>query len=174
MRPPTTIDALLVAAVFSRHAEAFAWAKSRLSNLWGPVALESDPFSFAYTSYYTKAMGSDINKQLIAFERVVPLASLAEHKLQAIAIEQELAASGRFAEERPINIDPGVLTLGKFMLATTKDQAHRIYLGKKIFAEVTLRLRMANLCRGHGPTPTTASRSFAIFSTAPANSTSRA
>jgi hypothetical protein len=31
------------------------------------------------------------------------------------------------------------LTLGKLLLATTKDQAHRIYLGQGIFAEVTLR-----------------------------------
>ena len=40
---------------------------------------------------------------------------------------------------RPLNLDPGLLTLGKFMLATTKDQAHRIYLGSGIYAEVTLR-----------------------------------
>jgi hypothetical protein len=40
---------------------------------------------------------------------------------------------------RPINIDPGLLELGKFLLATTKDQAHRIYLRDGIFAEVTLR-----------------------------------
>jgi hypothetical protein len=38
-----------------------------------------------------------------------------------------------------LNLDPGVLSLGKFVLATTKDQAHRVYLGDGIFAEVTLR-----------------------------------
>jgi hypothetical protein len=38
-----------------------------------------------------------------------------------------------------LNLDPGVLSLGKFLLATVKDQAHRIYLGRGIFAEVTLR-----------------------------------
>jgi hypothetical protein len=38
-----------------------------------------------------------------------------------------------------LNLDPGLLNLGKFMLATTKDQAHRIYLRDGIFAEVTLR-----------------------------------
>ena len=31
------------------------------------------------------------------------------------------------------------MTLGKFQLATTKDQAHRIYLKDGILAEVTLR-----------------------------------
>ncbi|MHB1423610.1 MAG: DUF4416 family protein, partial [Gemmataceae bacterium] len=40
---------------------------------------------------------------------------------------------------RPLNVDPGLLELGKFLLATTKDQAHRVYLRDGIFAEVTLR-----------------------------------
>jgi hypothetical protein len=40
-----------------------------------------------------------------------------------------------------LNLDPGLLGLGKFLLATTKDQAHRIYLGQGIFAEVTLRFQ---------------------------------
>ena len=40
--------------------------------------------------------------------------------------------------KRRINIDPGFLSLGKLILATTKDQCHRVYLGKGIFAEVTL------------------------------------
>jgi hypothetical protein len=31
--------------------------------------------------------------------------------------------------------------LGKFLLASTKDQAHRIYLREGIFAEVTLRFQ---------------------------------
>ena len=37
-----------------------------------------------------------------------------------------------------MNLDPGYLVLGKFVLATTKDQAHRLYLRDGIFAEVTL------------------------------------
>ena len=40
---------------------------------------------------------------------------------------------------RPVNIDPGLITPAKLILATTKDHAHRIYLGRGIHAEVTLR-----------------------------------
>jgi hypothetical protein len=42
-------------------------------------------------------------------------------------------------EPRPLNVDPGLLSLGKFQLATTKDQSHRIYVGSGVYAEVTLR-----------------------------------
>jgi hypothetical protein len=39
---------------------------------------------------------------------------------------------------RPVNLDPGIIEASKLILATTKNYSHRIYIGKKIFAEVTL------------------------------------
>jgi hypothetical protein len=44
----------------------------------------------------------------------------------------------RHPEPRPLNLDPGYLTLGKLVLASTKDFAHRIYLHSGVYAEVTL------------------------------------
>jgi hypothetical protein len=139
MRPPPTLDALLVVAIFSRHDAALAQARERLSEAFGPIGLAGDPYSFQHTSYYSPTMGPGLVKQLLAFRDLVPLDSLAQRKRKAIAIETELKSGGEFPDERPINIDPGLLTLGKFMLATTKDQAHRLYLRDGIFAEVTLR-----------------------------------
>ena len=40
---------------------------------------------------------------------------------------------------RTVNIDPGYITLSKLVLASTKDYSHRIYIGKGIYAETTLR-----------------------------------
>ncbi len=139
MRPPTTLDALLVVAVFSRHATALEFARRRLTEIFGPIGLSGDPFSFHHTAYYAASMGSNLLKQILVFRELVPLDSLADRKRETIKLEHELKQGLQFAEERPINIDPGLLTLGKFMLATTKDQAHRIYLRDAIFAEVTLR-----------------------------------
>jgi hypothetical protein len=84
-------------------------------------------------------MGPGLMKQLLAFRDLVAPDALPEVKLQTNALEQCLAGLARFPEARPLNLDPGILTLGKLMLATTKDQAHRIYLRDGIFAEVTLR-----------------------------------
>ncbi|MHC4074906.1 MAG: DUF4416 family protein, partial [Planctomycetota bacterium] len=39
---------------------------------------------------------------------------------------------------RPINFDPGIIEPSKLILATTKNYSHRIYIGKKMYAEVTL------------------------------------
>lgn len=130
---------LLVVALFSRHAAARAWACDRLEEAFGPPVLASLPYAFTQTRYYEPTMGPDLHKLFLAFHTLAPPDCLARVKRQTIDLEQELAHSGRFPEPRPLNLDPGILTLGKFLLATTKDQAHRVYLGDGIFAEVTLR-----------------------------------
>jgi hypothetical protein len=139
MRWPTTIDALLVIAAFSRHNHALAWARQQVQKCFGPIALDSPVYPFHHTAYYAASMGPDLRKQIWVMERLTPLDSLADHKRSAIRLEHELVATGQFPESRPLNLDPGLLNLGKFMLATTKDKDHRIYLRDGIFAEVTLR-----------------------------------
>ena len=130
---------LLVIAAFSRHAETLDWARGRLEQAFGPVALASAPYRFEQTTYYQATMGPDLCKQFLAFQNLVAADSLADIKLSTNNIEKELIAARKWPESRPLNLDPGILTLGKFHLATTKDQAHRVYLREGIFAEVTLR-----------------------------------
>lgn len=135
----TPVPALLVVAVFSRHEDVFAQARDRLQQHFGPVGLTGEPFVFDQTKYYEASMGPDLRKGFFAFEQLVAPDRLAAIKLQTNLLERELAEAGSYAEARPVNLDPGLLVLGKFSLATTKDQAHRVYLRDGIFAEVTLR-----------------------------------
>jgi hypothetical protein len=140
MADPRPVDpVLLIVAAFSRHPEALRWARERLEQTFGPIALASEPFDFIQTDYYARTMGVGLRKQFFAFRDLIAPDRLAEIKLITNAFERDLAAAGTWPEPRPLNLDPGILTLGKFHLATTKDQAHRIYLRDGIFAEVTLR-----------------------------------
>lgn len=130
---------LLVVAVFSRHSDALIWARARLSTEFGPIGLAGPEFSFHQTRYYEATMGTPLRKQLLAFEKLVAPDCLPEVKLRTNELEMEQARTATYPEPRPINLDPGILSLGKFQLATMKDQAHRIYLRDGVFAEVTLR-----------------------------------
>ncbi len=130
---------LLVVAAFSRHVEALAWASERLEQSFGPLALCSIPFAFTQTSYYETSMGTGLRKGFWVFRNLVNPDILSQAKQLTNALEIQLANQGSYPESRPLNLDPGLLSLGKFMLATTKDQSHRIYLRDGIFAEVTLR-----------------------------------
>src|SRR5437879_3670800 len=131
--------ALLVVAAFSRHDTALEWARGQLEQEFGLVQRTSSAFVFDQTTYYAATMGSELRKQFFVFADLVEADCLATVKRRTNALEQKLAAAEQYPEVRPLNLDPGLLTLGKFLLATTKDQAHRVYLRDGIFAEVTLR-----------------------------------
>jgi hypothetical protein len=137
--PRLPAPVLLVVAAFSRHPEALSWGRRRLEQAFGPVARAGPVYAFRQTDYYERTMGPDLQKQLLAFRDLVAADALAGLKLRSNALERELADSGSYPEPRPLNLDPGALTLGKFVLASGKDGSHRVYLRDGIFAEVTLR-----------------------------------
>lgn len=132
-----TRPALLVVAAFSRHPDAFPWAKARLEGIHGPVSREGEEFAFDQTAYYEPTMGPGLRKRLWAFA-VIDAAALPDVKRSTIALEREYAGAAGHPDPRPLNLDPGYLDLGKFVLASTKDHSHRVYLRDGIFAEVTL------------------------------------
>jgi hypothetical protein len=134
-------SALLLLATFSRHADALAWARERAAVAWGPLALSSPAFDFTETDYYAASMGAGLSKQFLVFERPFDPADLAERKRQTNDWEAEYATLAAGPVPRPLNLDPGYLTLGKLVLASTKDHWHRVYLRDGIYAEVTLHFR---------------------------------
>lgn len=130
--------AVLFAAIFSRHVEAIEWTVPRLEEAWGSVVLRSPVFDHSETSYYQAEMGPGLRKQFVVIEGLYDPAEMANTKLQSNGWEMELAAGANYAEPRPVNIDPGYLTLSKLVLASAKDRAHRIYLSSGIYAEECL------------------------------------
>ncbi|MDO4550276.1 MAG: DUF4416 family protein [Planctomycetia bacterium] len=138
------LPVLPISAVFTRHEEALLWAKTRMEREWGKIILQSEGVSFSQTRYYEASMGAGLMKYLFALEPVMDPARLVEMKHQSNLWEEEFAEfcrqqkSGEIPEERPLNMDPGYVDLGKLVLASTKDYAHRIYLDRGIYAEITL------------------------------------
>ena len=133
---------MLLLAAFSRYEAALEWAGRKATEAWGPVARRSPPFEFSETDYYEATMGPELRKVFFGFARPVDPGCLPEIKLETNRWEEEYAARGETGEPRPLNLDPGYLDLGKLVLASTKDHAHRVYLGRGIYAEVTLRYKL--------------------------------
>ncbi len=136
--PTPPPPALLLLAAFSRHEAALAWARDRACRTWGPLALESPRFDFTQTGYYQPTMGPGLRKIFFTFQRPFDPGNIAEIKLQTNQWEQLYARQSDHPQPRPLNLDPGYLTLGKLVLASTKDHTHRVYLARGIYAEVTL------------------------------------
>ena len=107
-----------------------------LEREFGRILLRSEAFLFTESDYYNEEMGSPIWRSYLAFDRTIPMDGIAEIKRISNRIEEEtFSRNGK----RSVNIDPGYLTSGKVVLATTKDYGHRVYLRDGIYAEVTLR-----------------------------------
>lgn len=137
--PPT--PALLLVAASSRYHEALGWGLRQSECEFGQAAAVSDAFDFTETDYYAAEMGAGLKKQFWAFAETIDPGRLASIKLNTNLWEAEYAELQQHPEPRPLNLDPGYLTLAKLVLASTKDHAHRIYLADGIYAEVTLAFR---------------------------------
>ena len=109
--------------------------RSALAGLLGEIDLSSRIFPFDLTSYYEAEMGPNLLRQYVAFERLFSPEELAGLKLATNKLEEGFAVGGK----RVINLDPGYVDLSRLVLATTKDASWRVYLGRGIWAESTLR-----------------------------------
>lgn len=101
---------------------------------FGAVDIISRWFPFDYTDYYTEEMGSPLYRRMIAFQGFIDQGQLAEIKQTTQTIE----ANFQSGEKRTVNIDCGYLLRERFVLATGKNFAHRIYIGKSVYADLTL------------------------------------
>jgi len=109
--------------------------KERLSEIFGPVDLESPLWQWSHTDYYAEEMGENLKRKFVFFQRLINPESIAEIKLRTNELERQYLRENK---GRRINLDPGYLSLANVVLVSTKDFSHRIYLGNGIYGEVTL------------------------------------
>lgn len=101
---------------------------------FGPIDYESQEFDFSFTDYYVPEMGNGIKRFFYSFVNLVDPETLPDIKIRTNGLEEMFAQGGN----RKINLDPGLLSLSSLILATTKNNVHRIPLQKGIYGEVTL------------------------------------
>jgi len=133
-RVRATEPALLFIGTLYSDTEIFDCSKKILEKHFGDILLVSPSVPWDYSSYYKDELGNPLFRQFIFFKTLIDPGVLADIKLNTNTIEDALSSGGK----RCINLDPGYLTRSKIVLASTKNYAHRIYIGKGIYAEVTL------------------------------------
>jgi hypothetical protein len=132
----------LIFSIISSKEELFAKGKNYLINIFGSIDMESEYQSFDFTEYYQNEMGNNLKQKLVSFEKLIVPDELSQVKNDSNRLECQLSMDKNNTAKknsREVNFDPGYLTLGKFVLASTKNGAARIYLKQGIYAEITLR-----------------------------------
>lgn len=133
-RPVQPKPAKLVVGLFTRHTHLLQTVIEQMGEIFGAVELISPWFEFNWTDYYKPEMGGNLFRRMIAFSPLISQADLPDIKHQTNKLEAQYSVDGN----RQINIDPGYLLAERFVLATGKNFTHRIYIGKYIYADLTL------------------------------------
>ena len=108
--------------------------KEKLVEEFGVIDYESPIFLFDFSHYYDREMGTPIYRLFYSFRDLVDTSLLWRIKVITNKIEEEFVVDGG----RKINLDPGLMALSRFVLASTKENSHRIPLNNGIYAEITL------------------------------------
>lgn len=133
-KPKEPLPAKLIIALIYKERAAAQSGWMAIEKTWGALDFLSEVRPFDYTGYYEQEMGRPLYRRWATFRELVPQDRLAEIKWQALEIENQWLCE----EKRRLNLDPGLLTAERLVLATGKNYSHRIYLGKGIFGDLTL------------------------------------
>lgn len=127
--------------MLSARVEWLDRAGELLRDAFGPADRASQTWPFDFTSYYADQMGSPLYRRFIAFTTLTAPDRLVDAKRLTNVLERHFADDHPEGPDRPVNLDVGYVTPAKLVLASMKDFAHRVYLGRGVYAEVTLLYR---------------------------------
>ncbi|MDM8525182.1 DUF4416 family protein [Desulfococcaceae bacterium HSG8] len=131
-RPPE--PAKLVISLFMKEKNLLQPVAEELSERFGSADMVSAWLPFDYTSYYEPEMGAPLFRRVLTFTSLIRQRDLADIKIETNEIEIKYSENNN----RQVNIDPGYMLRERFVLATGKNFTHRIYIGKHIYADLTL------------------------------------
>lgn len=131
-KPPN--PAKLVIGLFMKEKDLLKLVVPKLQERFGAMDIISPWLPFDYTTYYEPEMGTPLFRRLLGFRQLIAQDELSGIKIFTNDIEMRFIRGGR----RTVNIDPGYMLHERFVLATGKNFTHRIYIGKSIYADLTL------------------------------------
>lgn len=132
--PLAPLPAKLVIGMFMKEKSLLASVVALLTAQFGMPEMASLWIPFDNTSYYEAEMGRPLFRRFLVFRELIDQEDLALVKQMTNAIERRETLNGK----RRVNIDPGYMLQERFVLATGKNFTHRIYIGRGIYADLTL------------------------------------
>lgn len=106
----------------------------KIENLYGKVITFTPEFN-PLAAYYSKEMGPEnlLKRIFLVTTAAFPREFLLTNKLLGLEWERAWSKDSK----RMVNVDLGFVSLENFILATTKNYSHRVFLGQNIFADLT-------------------------------------
>lgn len=128
----------LIVGILAADENCLAAAEKNIETEFGSIDFKSDVWPFTQTEYYKEEIGPNVLRRFVTIEKLIVPGDLAQIKHRTNEMEKRLTGRLNLAWPRPVNLDPGIIEPSKLILASTKNFSHRIYIGNKMYAEVTL------------------------------------
>jgi hypothetical protein len=130
---------LFFGILYSRkHLLQLENALNVLKKKYGTFESISDDYVFSsITDYYDEELGPNLRKRIYVCSKTIDPEKIVDIKLFTNSLEDKLALKHK-PLKRAVNVDAGYFSINNLVLVTTKNFAHRIYLKKGIYAELTL------------------------------------
>ena len=142
MKPKKEVPkAKLFTGIIYSDKDTYKKAVKELVEKFGPIEHESQEYDFTdFTAYYEDEMGDSTKKKFLVFKKLIARDKLVDIKLWTNALENKFTKLELCSKlkKRKVNLDPGYFTMHNLVLASAKDRAHKIYLKKGIYADLTL------------------------------------
>ena len=128
-------EKLIIGFIYNTD-EAFEKALEIMTERFGPYDFETEEFSFTkeFSDYYDDELGGEARRKILSFRDLIDPTLQADIKTFTNEVEAMLSIDGK----RTVNLDPGFLSHGRLLLATTKKTGFRIPLKDGIYTELTL------------------------------------
>lgn len=136
IRTPAKVK--IIVGILAKDPQAVEAVRKTLSDKFGEEDLNLEPFPFTFTNYYQDEIGNAPVRAFFSYKTLVERETIVDIKLWTNDVELEIAKQNSTPGLRPVNLDPGYMSLGQFFLATTKDQRQRVYMQRGIYVEPTL------------------------------------
>lgn len=106
----------------------------KVEKLYGKLFRYQPEFN-PLAAYYSKEMGEEslLKRVFFVTSDAFPREFLLTNKLLSLVWENDWSVEGN----RMVNVDLGFVSAENFILATTKNYSHRVFLGQNIFADLT-------------------------------------
>lgn len=136
IRTPAKVK--IIVGILAKDSQAIEAVRQTLSEHFGEEDLNLEPFPFTFTNYYEEEIGNAPVRAFFSYKDLIDRENIVDIKLWTNDVELDIAKQNGTPGLRPVNIDPGYMSLGQFFLATTKDQRQRVYMQRGIYVEPTL------------------------------------
>ncbi len=134
-KPPA--GRLIISIIYS-SMDALADSLKALERKFSRVECETIEIPCSSKDRYREEMGENLKRRIFSFEKPVNRDTLSDIKNTCANIEPMFADCIRDFNFRTVNIDPGILTPDKLVMASHREYNHRIYLRDGVFAQIEL------------------------------------